>query len=95
MRKFAPEPRLSPEELLELRGLIELGRLSATLLHQISNPLTAALLHLEASPSADESVAEARRSILLLRDYVEATRQQVHKQSPLTGCKKDYRLPPN
>jgi two-component system C4-dicarboxylate transport sensor histidine kinase DctB len=82
---------LGHAELLELQRLAELGRLSATLLHEISNPLTAAMLHLEASetPSAD-NIRQARKSIRQLRRYVQAARQQVRRESTLT----DFRLRP-
>jgi signal transduction histidine kinase len=35
------------EHLQELQRFAELGRMSASLLHEISNPLTAAMLNLE------------------------------------------------
>lgn len=72
-----------PEEA-ELQRLAELGRLSATLLHEISNPLTAALLHLENARTDPSSLREAKRSIKTLKRYVEAARQQVRKESVLT-----------
>lgn len=70
----------------ELQRLAELGRLSATLLHEISNPLTAALIHLE-NASDPTSLREAKRSIKTLKKYVEAARQQVRKESTLTDFK--------
>src|SRR4051812_3847599 len=69
----------------DLHRLAELGRLSATLLHEISNPLTSALLHLEQYDGSNpDNLRQARRSIRLLRRYVEAARQQVRKESRLT-----------
>jgi signal transduction histidine kinase len=69
------------EELRELQRFAELGRYSACLLHEISNPLTAALLHLELSQQRSRSVRRARRNIKLLQRYVEAARQQVRQGS--------------
>jgi signal transduction histidine kinase len=46
------------EHLQELQRFAELGRMSASLLHEISNPLTAALINLELS---DERSANVRR----------------------------------
>jgi two-component system C4-dicarboxylate transport sensor histidine kinase DctB len=78
-------------DLLELQRLAELGRLSATLLHEISTPLATALVHLDATDHRfTPGVREARRSINQLRRYVDAARQQVRKESTLT----DFRLRP-
>ena len=70
------------DQLENLQHFIELGRLSATLLHEISNPLTAALLHLEKADSqGSASIRQARRNLRLLKSYVEAARQQLRQQS--------------
>jgi C4-dicarboxylate-specific signal transduction histidine kinase len=69
---------LNDDRLQELHRLTELGRLSAHLLHEISNPLTAAILHLEQhGKQSSASVQHARRSMRILQRYVEAARQQV------------------
>ena len=65
----------------ELQRFAELGRLSASLLHEISNPLTAALLHLEMSDQKSPSVRKAKRDIQLLRRYVDAARQHARQES--------------
>lgn len=58
---------------------VGLGRLSAHLLHEISNPLTAALLHLDQVSDQDSlNVRSARRSLNYLRRYVEAARKQIN-----------------
>jgi signal transduction histidine kinase len=68
--------------LQELQRLAELGKLSASLLHEITNPLAAALLHLEQSTHEHtQSIRRAKRSINLLRRYVEAARQQARQES--------------
>lgn len=80
---------ITSARIQELHRLAELGRLSATLLHEISNPLTAALLHLDGSKySSRPGVKDARRSIKLLKQYVDAARQQLQHESTLT----DFRL---
>lgn len=68
------------EQLLELQRFAELGRASATLLHEISNPLTAALLNLELNYKS-HGVKQARRNMMILHRYVEAARQQVKQRS--------------
>lgn len=73
---------ISADRLRELQRLAELGRLSASLLHEISNPLTAAILHLEQfEDQRSSSIRHARRNIQLLQRYVDAARQQVRQES--------------
>ena len=70
-------------KLQEVQRFAELGRLTASLLHEISNPLTAALLQLE--QYKDQSSAGAKRalrSIKTMRNYVDAARQQIRQNSP-------------
>jgi signal transduction histidine kinase len=62
-----------------------LGRMSASLLHEISNPLTAALLNLELSDKRSSGVRQARRDMQAMRRYVEAARQQVRLQDKATS----------
>jgi signal transduction histidine kinase len=70
------------QALSEMERYAELGRLSATLLHEITNPLAAALLHLEQSANEhSHSIKRAKRNIHLLWRYVEAARQQVRQES--------------
>lgn len=73
------------ERLRELQHFARLGRMSASLLHEISNPLTAALLHLELDEQQTSNIRRARRSIQTLRRYVEAARQQVRRQGKTTS----------
>lgn len=69
------------DRLRELEHFAELGRLSASLLHEISNPLTAAMLYLEQSDTSNSlHIRRARHNMLLLQRYVEAARQQVRQQ---------------
>jgi signal transduction histidine kinase len=73
---------LTLEHLRELQRYAEIGRLSASLLHEITNPLTAAILHLDPSAiSTTANIRHARRNIQLLQRYVEAARQQVRTSS--------------
>jgi signal transduction histidine kinase len=66
----------------ELHRFAEIGRLSASLLHDISNPLAAALLHLEqAARQQTADLTQVRHNIRLLQRYVEAARRQVRNQS--------------
>lgn len=76
---------LTELHLQELRRFAELGRYSASILHEISNPLTAALLQLELAEHSPPAIRKARRNILTMRRYVEAARQQIsfHGQQSL------------
>lgn len=76
---------ISYEHLTELQRFAELGRVSASLLHEISNPLTAALLNLELGDPQSAAIRRARRDIKTLRRYVEAARQQIRRQSQATS----------
>lgn len=70
------------DRMREMQRFAELGRLSASLLHEISNPLTAAILHLEQHHDQDSlNIKQARRNIQLLQKYVEAARQQLRQES--------------
>lgn len=87
--------------LRELYRFAELGRMSASLLHEISNPLSAALINLEISEPTHPSIQKARHNIQILRRYVEAAKQQVrcggHQTSfaikPHIGQVKEVMLP--
>jgi signal transduction histidine kinase len=68
--------------LLELQRLAEFGRLSASLLHEVTNPLTAASLHLaNAEAKHAASLNPARRSLKQLERYVIAARKQLQGES--------------
>ncbi len=70
------------DRMREMQRFAELGRLSASLLHEISNPLTAAILHLEQHHDQESlNIRQARRNIQLLQKYVEAARQQLRQES--------------
>jgi len=73
------------EHLQELQRFAELGRMSASLLHEISNPLAAALLNLELSDQRSAAVRRAHHDMKMLRRYVEAARQQVRGHSKATN----------
>ena len=75
------------DKLQELQRFAELGRLSASLLHEIASPLTAAILNLELSDQRSPAIRQVQRDIQLLKRYVEAARQQVRQQSrPTVFC---------
>ncbi len=68
---------LDTDALEELQRFAEFGRLSAGLLHEISNPLAAASLYLDAKPN----LHRVRRHLQTLQRYVEAARQQLRQES--------------
>lgn len=77
-----PVPGFSAENMLELERFAEIGRFSASWLHEISHPLTAALLWLEQCGNLQSPpLRRVRHSIRILQRYVEAARQQVRHES--------------
>lgn len=70
---------------LELQRFAEFGRLSASFIHEVSNPLTAVSLHLEQAGVSDNrataSITQARRSLLQMERYLEAARRQLASRS--------------
>ena len=77
-----PPTDLTLQELYTLQRFAELGRLGASLLHEISNPLTAALLELErVGEHNTPSTRLAYHNMKLLQSYVEAARQQLRLES--------------
>jgi signal transduction histidine kinase len=65
----------------DVERFIDLGRLSASLIHEISNPLTAALIHLEQHDNQPVSVHMLKRCLVDLSRYVDAARQQLRGES--------------
>lgn len=67
----------------ELRRLAEFGRVSATLIHEISTPLTAASLTLEQlrQERSVSLVKRAQRDLKQLESYIKAARQQLKGES--------------
>jgi signal transduction histidine kinase len=62
----------------DLHRFAEMGRLSASLLHEISSPLTVALLHLDqVGDQTSQSVKHIRRNLNRLTRYVNAARGQL------------------
>lgn len=73
---------INPDRLRELERFAEIGRLSAVLLHEINNPLTAAMLWLEqCGAQQSPHIRYARSSMRLMHRYVEAARQQLRPES--------------
>ncbi len=73
---------VNPDRIRELERFAEIGRLSAVLLHEINNPLTAAMLWLEqCSGQQSPHIRYARSSMRLMHRYVEAARQQLRPES--------------
>jgi two-component system C4-dicarboxylate transport sensor histidine kinase DctB len=75
---------LNYEHLRELQHFAKLGRMSASMLHEISNPLTAALLNLELGDKQSVAVRRAKKDMQMMRRYIEAARQQVRLQGKAT-----------
>ncbi len=75
---------INMERMQELQRFAELGRVSAGLIHDISSPLTAAILHLEREDQGLHTMKHVRRSIRVLERYVEAARQQLRQEGQTT-----------
>lgn len=72
--------------LMELRRFAEFGQMSANLLHEVANPLTAASLNLELFDENQHSklVSQARKNLQHLERYVQAARNQLKGESEIT-----------
>ncbi|MEK7594534.1 MAG: HAMP domain-containing sensor histidine kinase [Patescibacteria group bacterium] len=70
--------------LEELQHFAEIGRISATMLHEISNPLSAVILRLEMSDNKLPVVNQLKKDVQILRRYVESARQQVRQTGNIT-----------
>jgi two-component system C4-dicarboxylate transport sensor histidine kinase DctB len=73
--------------VMELQRLAEFGRLSAGLLHEMSNPLTVASLNLEQHSSEPRPVLLRRavQSLQHIERFVDAARKQLKGQGNLTN----------
>jgi signal transduction histidine kinase len=70
--------------ILELQRFADFGRLSAHLLHEIANPLTAATLHLNLADSKqNRAIQQAKKNLQQLERYVNATRNQLRAHSTI------------
>jgi signal transduction histidine kinase len=77
----------------EIQRFIELGRLSASLLHEISNPLTAALIQLEQVNEHEPLNTRAvKNSLVRLSLYVNAARQQLSNQTQLKRFSANHQI---
>ncbi|HVV67117.1 MAG TPA: HAMP domain-containing sensor histidine kinase [Candidatus Saccharimonadales bacterium] len=80
------DEQVDPKQLETLQQLAALGRMSANLIHDISNPLTAVALCLqEGNNPTDSSIQRAQRNIETLQRYVSTARQQIqipHSSQP-------------
>lgn len=73
---------LQLKRLLELQPMAEFGRIGAHLLHEITNPITAASLHLQQLDQKNSGAAiHIQRSLVQLERYVNAARKQLKRQS--------------
>ncbi len=68
----------------EMLRLVEFGRVSASLIHEMSSPLTAAVLVLDQMSGDDKSrsnIRQVRRNLRVLERYVVAAKQQLKGES--------------
>lgn len=73
------------KRLLELERFAEYGRQSAHLLHEISNPLTAASINLElAENQKSMQIRLAKESLKHMEQYVRSARAQLNRESAPT-----------
>jgi signal transduction histidine kinase len=70
---------------MELQRFAEFGRLSASLLHEVASPLTAASLNLEQlAGRKSASVMQAQKNLQHIERYVTAARKQLQNQTSQT-----------
>ncbi|HEY1064087.1 MAG TPA: HAMP domain-containing sensor histidine kinase [Candidatus Saccharimonadales bacterium] len=71
--------------LLEMQPFAEFGRIGASLVHDIANPLTAANLHLEElnRQQHSELARQVQRNLYHLERYLIAARKQIKRESDL------------
>lgn len=71
------------EQLLQLEEFAAFGRLSAGIIHDLSNPLTAATLNLEQIPDSqlNEEIEKVKLSISYIQRYVASARHQLLRQT--------------
>ena len=71
--------------LLEMQPFAEFGRIGASLVHDIANPLTAANLHLEELNRQQHSdlARQVQRNLYHLERYLVAARKQIKRESDL------------
>lgn len=65
------------ERIMELQHFAEFGRVSAGLLHDLANPLTAASLNLEQDASHSKLVGQAMASLRHIERYIVMARKQL------------------
>jgi signal transduction histidine kinase len=68
----------------DVRHLAQLGRLSASLLHELRNPLTAMLINLELIDNPGPEIRQLKRDAELLCEYLEAANQQAPRRAYLS-----------
>lgn len=68
--------------LMELQKFAEFGRVNANLLHEISNPLTSAKLHLElAGRNVSNPILQVSNNLKQMERYLMAARHQINETS--------------
>lgn len=77
--------RAQVEKLEELNRFAEFGRISSTLLHELANPLTSAVLNLELMKSkrSSELYDQLHESISYMEQYVSSARRQLRRESDI------------
>ena len=72
-----------PSKTPELARLVEFGRVGASLIHEMSSPLTAASLVLDQIDVSrrDRNISQVRRNLRVLERYIVAARQQLSGDS--------------
>jgi signal transduction histidine kinase len=66
----------------EIQRFIDLGRMSASLLHEISSPLSVALINLE-QINDQKSIKRIRSSLIKVNRYVDAAKRQLKNESDI------------
>jgi signal transduction histidine kinase len=74
------------QRVMELQRLAEFGRISAGLLHEVANPLTAASINLKQLSSESSSVllSQATKSLHYIERFLDAARKQLKSQGEIS-----------
>ena len=80
--KYLWPNKQQPPNIKEIQHLADFGRLSGNFLHEITNPLAAASLHLEmCEVKSNKALREVRKNLILMERYVKAARSQLKTTS--------------
>lgn len=76
---------IARQQIQNMQHFAALGRVSASMIHEITNPLTAALLYLDQQDQSPGNIKKAKQNIKLLQRYIESARRQITNESTVSS----------